>query len=82
LLLYLVERQGQVATQEELVIALWGEMNENSRQYLMMYISYLRKRIEEDPRAPRYVHTERGVGYWFGSTRDGTAPSGIAPKTE
>jgi len=34
-------------------------------EYVHSYIWYLRQKLEQDPKQPRYLLSERGVGYWF-----------------
>jgi two-component system KDP operon response regulator KdpE len=53
----------------------------DSRNYLRLYIQYLRDKIEADPRRPRFIINEWGVGYRFdpsGSRALPTAPSAAA----
>ncbi len=49
------------------VMVLAGSLPEyrDDNQLLRLYITYLRKKIEPDPANPRYILTERGVGYRF-----------------
>lgn len=70
LLLYLFERRGRVVTREELASALWNDVGGQAPDYISLYISYLRRKIEDDPRQPTYVRTRYGVGYWFHGTED------------
>lgn len=65
LLLHLVENAGWIVTQETLLSKVWGPEYRDDNQLLRLYITYLRKKIEPDPANPRYILTERGVGYQF-----------------
>jgi two-component system KDP operon response regulator KdpE len=65
LLLRLVENAGWIVPQETLLAKVWGPEYIDDSQLLRLYITYLRKKIESDPANPRYIFTERGVGYRF-----------------
>ncbi|MEJ5200533.1 MAG: response regulator transcription factor, partial [Anaerolineae bacterium] len=65
LLLHLVENAGWIVPQETLLTKVWGPEYRDDMQLLRLYINYLRKKIEPDPANPRYIFTERGVGYRF-----------------
>ncbi|NIN64116.1 MAG: response regulator [Anaerolineae bacterium] len=65
LLYHLVRNAGQVLTHETLLARVWGREYTDEIDYLKVYISRLRNKIEEDPRNPQYILTEYGVGYWF-----------------
>lgn len=61
----LVQNAGKVLTIEELLTEAWGEEYAQTRTNIKPYIHYLRKKVEEDPAAPRWIVTVRGVGYRF-----------------
>jgi two-component system KDP operon response regulator KdpE len=65
LLLQLVDNAGWIVPQETLLAKVWGPEYVDDNQLLRLYITYLRKKIEPDPGNPRYILTERGVGYRF-----------------
>lgn len=65
LLQQLVENAGWIVPQEVLLSKAWGPEYRDDNQLLRLYITYLRKKIEPDPATPRYILTERGVGYQF-----------------
>jgi len=65
LLYHLVRNAGRVLTHETLLARVWGEEYRNEVDYLKVYISRLRNKLEDDPEQPRYILTERGVGYRF-----------------
>jgi len=65
LLLHLVENAGWIVPQETLLSKVWGPEYRDDNQLLRLYITYMRKKIESDPASPRYILTERGVGYQF-----------------
>jgi two-component system KDP operon response regulator KdpE len=65
LLYHLVENAGWVVPHETLLSKVWGYEYREEIQYLRLYVTYLRKKIEPDPSNPRYILTERGVGYRF-----------------
>ena len=56
---------GTVLTSDYLLDAVWGEEFAGAVQVLYVHIGWLREKIEEDPRQPRYIQTVRGVGYKF-----------------
>jgi two-component system, OmpR family, KDP operon response regulator KdpE len=65
LLTNLVENAGWIVPHETLLSKVWGPEYRDDGQLLRLYITYLRKKIEADPANPRYILTERGVGYQF-----------------
>jgi DNA-binding response OmpR family regulator len=70
LLYHLVNNAGWVMTHETLLSKVWGPEYRDEVQYLRLYVNYLRQKIEENPAEPRYILTERGVGYRFVDFRD------------
>ncbi|MCB8982832.1 MAG: response regulator transcription factor [Ardenticatenaceae bacterium] len=65
LLSQLIQNAGWVVPHETLLAKVWGYEYRDETHYLRLYINYLRKKIEEDPANPKYILTERGVGYRF-----------------
>ena len=65
LLYVLLQNAGWVVPHETLLAKVWGYEYRDETHYLRLYINYLRKKIEEDPANPKYILTERGVGYRF-----------------
>lgn len=65
LLKYLVRNAGRVLTHRSVLVNVWGAEYEDETQYLHVFIGQLRHKIEADPSRPRYILTERGVGYRF-----------------
>lgn len=61
----LIQNAGWVVPHETLLAKVWGYEYRDETHYLRLYINYLRKKIEEDPANPKYILTERGVGYRF-----------------
>ena len=55
----------RVVTRQTLLVHAWGEGYENEFDYLKVFISKLRHKIADPARRPRYIHTERGMGYRF-----------------
>lgn len=67
ILVYLAQRAGKVITHRELLRSVWGIEYGDEREYLRVFISQLRRKIEEDPLRPVYLLTEPGIGYRFTS---------------
>jgi DNA-binding response OmpR family regulator len=65
LLRYMVQHPNQPIPSEELLRAVWGESYDDAEATLRVHLHHLRRKIEPDPKKPRYVRTERGVGYRF-----------------
>ncbi len=65
LLYVLIQNAGWVVPHETLLAKVWGYEYRDETHYLRLYINYLRKKIEENPADPKYILTERGVGYRF-----------------
>ncbi len=65
LLYHLISNAGHVLTHEELLRKVWGHEYRDEDHYVWLYITYLRKKIEKDPKKPEYIIGERGVGYRF-----------------
>ena len=61
----LVENSGRILTHQELLEKVWGWEYTNDLDYVRIYISHLRQKIEPAPALPRYIMTEPGVGYYF-----------------
>jgi len=65
LLAFLAERPGRVYTREELLEAIWGPDYLGTPRTVDQHILQLREKLGEDPKAPRFLETVRGVGYRF-----------------
>ena len=65
LLEVLVRHAGRLVTQRQLLAEVWGPSYENEAHYLRVYVANLRRKLEPDPSAPRYLLTEPGMGYRF-----------------
>ena len=65
LLHYLSQNRGKVISHRSILQAVWGPEYGDEREYLRVFISQLRHKIEDDPLRPAYIVTEPGVGYRF-----------------
>ena len=65
LLRHLVANQGRALGHRRLLQAVWGPDYGEETEYLRVFINQLRKKIEPDPRHPKYIHTEPWIGYRF-----------------
>jgi two-component system KDP operon response regulator KdpE len=63
LLRCLVEHAGEVVSHRRLLQSVWGPDYGNEIEYLRVFINQVRKKIEPDPRNPRYLLTEPSIGY-------------------
>lgn len=63
LLEYLLSKSGQLVSQKELLQSVWGDSYENETNYLRLFISQLRKKLEPNPQLPQFILTEPGIGY-------------------
>src|SRR5579859_448228 len=65
LLYHLVNNAGRLMTHETLLSRVWGPEYRDESCYLRLYVTYLRQKLERNPAQPKYILTERGVGYRF-----------------
>jgi two-component system, OmpR family, KDP operon response regulator KdpE len=65
LLTYLARHAGKVLTHRNLLAAVWGGNSVEQPEYLRVFVGHLRKKLEPDEAAPRYILTEPWVGYRF-----------------
>jgi DNA-binding response OmpR family regulator len=70
LLYHLVSNPGRILSHESLLAKVWGYEYREEEHYVRLYITYLRQKIEPDPAHPKYILTERGLGYRFVDYRD------------
>lgn len=59
----LVRNAGRLVTRQDLLTNIWGTEHAKDTGYLRLYMSQLRKKLEPDPTAPRYLLTDPGMGY-------------------
>jgi two-component system KDP operon response regulator KdpE len=65
LLAYLASHAGRVLTHQSILNSVWGPEYLDNVEYLRVYISQLRKKLEENPKDPKRLVSEPGVGYRF-----------------
>jgi two-component system KDP operon response regulator KdpE len=63
LLSAMIQDSGRTVNHDTLLRRVWGAEYSNRRDYLKLYIWYLRQKIEVDPRSPKRILSERGQGY-------------------
>ena len=66
LLLYLIRHAGKVLSHRDILQNVWGQEYDHEVEYLRVYMGHLRQKVEIDPLKPKYIQTERGIGYRFG----------------
>lgn len=66
LLSVMARHQGRMLPHEFLLNEVWGQEYIGEIDYLRLYISYLRRKIEKDSSKPSLIHNEWGIGYRFG----------------
>ncbi len=72
LLAVLVRHAGRVVTQRQLLTEVWGPGSVEASQYLRVYMTHLRRKLEPDPAKPQLFETEAGVGYRLREMDTGT----------
>jgi two-component system response regulator RegX3 len=72
LLRALMERAGRVASRQELMDEVWDPHWFGPTKTLDVHVSSLRKKLDDDPNEPRYIHTIRGVGFRFAAPAETT----------
>ncbi len=65
LLAYLASHPGKILTHRQILKEVWGAAYVDSSQYLRIYMSHLRHKLEVEPARPRHFLTETGLGYRF-----------------
>ena len=65
LLYHLVQNAGWVMTYDQILSKVWGYEYRDEPHYVRLYVNYLRQKLEVDSSNPKYILTERGVGYRF-----------------
>lgn len=65
LLIYLIRNSGRVLSFSQILENVWGEEYRDSPNYVHVYISHLRQKLEKDSRDPKYFLSEHGAGYRF-----------------
>jgi two-component system, OmpR family, KDP operon response regulator KdpE len=63
LLRLLAQNEGKLLTHPTILREIWGPAYREESNYLHVYVSHLRRKIEPDPARPRYLLTQAGVGY-------------------
>ena len=63
LLEFILENPGKVYTKKQLYEIVWGNPYYGDSNTIMVHISHIREKIEEDPKNPKYLKTIRGIGY-------------------
>ncbi|MEZ0369851.1 MAG: response regulator [Candidatus Sericytochromatia bacterium] len=63
LLALMIQHVGKVLTHRQILREIWGAEYTGETHYLQVYVSQLRRKLEDDPTQPRLILTESGVGY-------------------
>jgi two-component system, OmpR family, KDP operon response regulator KdpE len=63
LLTQLIANAGRVLTHRQLLREVWGPGHAEDTHYLRVYMTGLRRKLEDDPARPCHIRTESGVGY-------------------
>lgn len=63
LLFYMAENAGRVLSHRQILREVWGPDYVENVDYTKLFVWRLRQKIEKDPGEPRYILTERGIGY-------------------
>ncbi len=70
LLVYLMNKPGFVFSREQLLNQVWGYDYIGDDRTVDVTVRRLREKLEQNPAKPEYIHTKRGVGYYFRRTEE------------
>jgi two-component system, OmpR family, response regulator RegX3 len=70
LLAFLTEEPGALMTREQIMEAVWDANWFGPTKTLDVHVRWLRQKLGDDPSAPRYLHTVRGVGFRFAAAEE------------
>jgi len=62
---YFLANRGKVLTHSAILTAIWGSNSTEQPEYLRVFIANIRKKLEPNPRTPKYIKTEPWIGYRF-----------------
>ncbi|HMJ61749.1 MAG TPA: response regulator transcription factor [Bryobacteraceae bacterium] len=65
LLRYFTEHRGEALTREELLQAVWGYDSAPTTRTVDVHVAWLRQKLEDDPKKPKWILTVHGIGYRF-----------------
>jgi two-component system alkaline phosphatase synthesis response regulator PhoP len=65
LLQYFIEHSGETLSREKLLHEVWGYQSTPSTRTVDVHVAWLRQKLEDDPRRPRWILTVHGMGYKF-----------------
>jgi two-component system KDP operon response regulator KdpE len=65
LIQYFLSNRGKVLTHRAILTTVWGSNSTEQPEYLRVFIANLRKKLEQNPRTPKYIKTEPWIGYRF-----------------
>jgi two-component system KDP operon response regulator KdpE len=65
LIQYFLSHRGKVLTHRAILTAIWGSNSTEQQEYVRVFIANLRKKLEQNPRTPKYIKTEPWIGYRF-----------------
>jgi DNA-binding response OmpR family regulator len=66
MLMCFLQSKGRALTRDEIFRAVWGPNHHGTPRTIDNFVQQLRAKLENDPQAPRFFRTVRGVGYRFG----------------
>jgi two-component system, OmpR family, KDP operon response regulator KdpE len=78
LLQHLAVNSDKVLTHSMLLQSVWGNEYSSEKEYLRVFVGRLRRKLEPDPKNPRYIQTIPGVGYHISSTPIAAAAAATA----
>ncbi len=82
LLQHLAANVGKIMLNAELLSKVWGPEYRDDLQYLRVWVSRLRRKLEDDPSKPRLIKTFQGIGYMLAVPGDETAETPASPVAE
>lgn len=75
LLRYFIVHRGKMLTHRQILNEVWGPAHSGDTQYLRVFVSQLREKIDDDPLATKLITTESGIGYRMDVMEDAVRPS-------
>ena len=72
---YLFRKEGDVVSHKELYERVWKREYTHDDTNIMAHIHRLRGKVEKDPKNPKYICNQYGIGYYFGGVFQEALPT-------